>query len=140
MPEAVPLNGKINFCLAPCSSFTVVTFCFVCMPNLPMSVPGHYDIASSSESLTYFCLQHLTHTLTFKHMFTLESFPWKSGSVLCSGFFVWFFLEVINVHSSMYFLKITSLAHSWILSKTPSDCPWCHRLYFKLESCSDFCF
>lgn len=47
VPEAVPFYRRIKiFCLAWCYSFRILPP----MPKLPMCMPGHCDIASSSKS------------------------------------------------------------------------------------------
>lgn len=57
VPEAVLLYRKIKIFLLSLVLFLQSSYIFVFsppMPSLPMSVPGHCDIASSSKSYMYF--------------------------------------------------------------------------------------
>lgn len=65
VPEAVLLYRKIKNFLLSLVLF-LQSYFFVSppppMPSLPMSVPGHCDIASSSKSYMYFCNRSLSPT------------------------------------------------------------------------------
>lgn len=86
VPEAVLLYRKIKNFLLSLVLFLQSSYFFVSPPHPPPPCPACLCLclgivillvllSLTCTSVIGLCLQHLTQTLTFKHVFTLDSFP-----------------------------------------------------------------